>query len=350
VENGRGVGVKIEGRAEGITVYGCHIRENGHHGVSLTGLPPGQPDANKRHRVENNHIHHCGRLVGHGYGVEISQSGHNQILHNHIHHMPRYGVSIKGVRYQVLKEQAPGVTFENRHDFLHGRNNRIAFNHIHHVNQDSQDTGAFESWGPGRDNVIDHNRIHDTGNDRFDLQSGIYLDDATDYFTVTNNILYNVRGAGGDQPIYAKGIGNRVENNVLIVHASNAGAIRSFSMAASAPTTMSTGATSSTSSRRRRAACPSAAPGGAASATSTTREPRSSWRVFVPADGAYDVYLRYAADNTGAAAPMDHRTTLAVDGGPAVPLVNLPNTGGWGTQAWSPRPSARLELTRASAR
>lgn len=230
IENGGQSGVMVWGYAQGIEVYGNLIRFNGLHGVSLHGLGLGGEDVNHHNLVENNHIHHCGRLVGHGYGVRIYQSGHNRILHNDIHHMPRYGTTIKGMRYQVLKDQVEGVTWENRHDFLHSRNNLIAYNHIHHVNLDSQDTGAMESWGPGRGNVYDHNLIHDVGNYEFTLQSGMYLDDATDYFTVTNNIIFGVVGAGGDQPIFTKGIGNRIENNILVVGPDNSAAIRSMAM------------------------------------------------------------------------------------------------------------------------
>ncbi|MBD3182334.1 hypothetical protein GF312_08585, partial [Candidatus Poribacteria bacterium] len=231
VENGYNHGMSITGHAQNINVYGNLIRFNGYHGVSINGLRPGQPDVNKYNVVENNHIHHCGRLVGHGYGVNISQSGHNKIIHNHIHHMPRYATTIKGVRYQVLRKQIEGITWENRHDFLHSRHNLIAYNNIHHVNEDSQDTGAMESWGPGRDNVYDHNLIQNVGNDMFNLQMGIYLDDATDYFTVTNNIIYGVVGTNRTQPIYAKGIGNKIINNILIISPENDAAISSLYMA-----------------------------------------------------------------------------------------------------------------------
>ena len=138
-------------------IYGNLIKLNGLHGVSISGLGFGGGDVNHHDLVEDNHIHHCGRLVGHGYGVRIWQSGYNRILHNDIHHMPRYGTTIKGLRYQVLRSQVEGVTWENRHDFLHSRNNLIAYNYIHHVNEDSQDTGAMGSWGPGRDNEYDQN-------------------------------------------------------------------------------------------------------------------------------------------------------------------------------------------------
>jgi hypothetical protein len=89
----------------------------------------------------------------------------------------------------------------------------------------------MESWGPGRDNTYDHNLIHDTGNTQFGLQSGIYLDDASDHFTVTNNIIYGVIGAGSDQTIFAKGIGNKIHNNILVVAPTNTSAISSLYMA-----------------------------------------------------------------------------------------------------------------------
>ena len=230
IENGYGSGVAIGGAAQRIILYGNLIRYNGYCGVLIQGPGWKEADTNHHHRIENNHVHHCGELVGHGAGVYISQSGHNQVLHNHIHHMPRYGTTIKGLVYQELRKLFPDLTWEKRFDLLHSRNNLIAYNDIHHVNLDSQDTGAMESWGPGRDNVYDHNLIHDVGNEMFDLQSGMYLDDATDYFTVTNNIIYNVVGTSNNQTVYAKGVGNKFSNNIFIVGPTNSAAISSFFM------------------------------------------------------------------------------------------------------------------------
>lgn len=343
VENGGACGVSLHGHAQRITLYGNLIRGHGLYGVNLQGRGPGQPDVNHHHTVENNHIHRCGRLVGHGCGVYISQSGHNRIVHNHIHHMPRYATTIKGLRYQVLKEQVKGVTFENRHDFLHSRNNLIAYNHIHHVNEDSQDTGALESWGPGRDNVYDHNLIHDVGNTRFDLQSGLYLDDATDYFTVSNNVIYGVTGAGGDQPIYAKGIGNRILNNILIVAPSNVSAIRSFFMADER--------CDQHEYARNLIVCEGAAEsprgawGGGVGAIHD-KGTTLTWKIVIPADGLYHVWLRYAALNKPYGSDrLDGRFTMAA-GGETVTLQNLPDTGGWGEQKWSPAACAALPLKK----
>ena len=343
IENGGSRGVLVQGHAQRIAIYGNLIREHGLHGVELQGRPPGKPDVSHHNVVENNHIHHCGRLVGHGYGVRVQQSGHNRIVHNHIHHMPRYATTIKGTRYQVLRKQLDGVTFENRHDFLHSRSNLFAYNHMHHVNLDSQDTGAMESWGPGRDNVYDHNLIHDVGNTRMTIQSGMYLDDAADHFTVTNNIIYGVIGAGGDQPIYAKGIGNTIRNNILIVGPTNTSAIRSFTMAGERADhhdytrnlIVFEGAVPEPTGAFGRSV-------GNLHAKGTTL----TWTVDAPADGDYRLWMLYAAHNAAWGYHMDGRSAFSVDGGKPVTLGNLPNTGGWGERRWSPAACATLTLTK----
>ncbi|MCD6395763.1 MAG: right-handed parallel beta-helix repeat-containing protein, partial [Planctomycetes bacterium] len=341
IENARECGIEILDHAQNIVIYGNVIRRHGLHGVALSGRGPGREDVNHHNIVENNHIHHCGRLIGHGYGVRISQSGQNRIVHNHIHHMPRYAATIKGKRYQILKKDVKGVTWENRHDFLHSRKNLIAFNDIHHVNQDSQDTGAIESWGPGRDNTIDHNLIHNVGNDKFNIQSGIYLDDAVDYFTVTNNIIYGVTGTSGNQCIYAKGIGNRIENNILIVDRTNTSAIRSFFMA---------------DERcdhheyvrniiyfQNRDDVPS---GGFDAGVSNihTKGNSLTWKINSPAPGHYDVWLRYASSNLKyGAKDMGGRYGIETDSSGKESLNNLPDTGGWGIYKWSRSASIKLD-------
>ena len=221
IENAGGDGISVTGGSRDIAIAGNLIRYIGASGVQLSGLGAGEPGHGVR--VENNHIHHCGQLVGHGAGVYVIQSGHNVIAHNHIHHMLRYGTSIKGGSWGQ-------ATWETHWDHLHARNNVFSYNHIHDVNLDTQDTGAMECFLAGKGNVYDHNLIHDSGNERFGLQSGIYIDDASDYFTVTHNVIYGIHGSGGDQCIYVKGIHNTIRNNILIVAPENESAIRSYSM------------------------------------------------------------------------------------------------------------------------
>jgi len=68
------------------------------------------------------------------------------------------------------------------------------------------------------------------------------------------------------------------------------------------------------------------------------------YRTTVPADGEYAFWVLYGADNKQwGTTDMSGHTIVSVDGGEPVPLLNLPDTGGWGEFAWSR--SATLKLT-----
>ena len=68
-----------------------------------------------------------------------------------------------------------------------------------------------------------------------------------------------------------------------------------------------------------------------------------AYKVEFPAAGKWSVWLRYATEMTAYnQAGVSKNMTLAVDGGPAVPLDNLPNTGSFGTFKWSR--SATIEV------
>lgn len=76
---------------------------------------------------------------------------------------------------------------------------------------------------------------------------------------------------------------------------------------------------------------------------------RLTWTVDVPAAGTYAVWLRYAHNMARYGTDdMAGRTSLAVDDGDAVPLVDLPDTGGWNAFRWSR--CAELTLTAGEHR
>jgi parallel beta-helix repeat protein len=69
------------------------------------------------------------------------------------------------------------------------------------------------------------------------------------------------------------------------------------------------------------------------------------YKVRIPADGAYDFWIYYGADNRAwGTEDMGGHTILTVDRGRTIPLMNLPNTGSWGTFRWSR--SASVPLTQ----
>jgi len=68
------------------------------------------------------------------------------------------------------------------------------------------------------------------------------------------------------------------------------------------------------------------------------------WEVDVPADGEYAVWMLYAHGmKLLKVDDMAGHTSLTVDGGEKVPLMALPDTGGWSKHQWSR--SATLKLT-----
>ncbi|WP_337102767.1 right-handed parallel beta-helix repeat-containing protein [Paenibacillus sp. YIM B09110] len=236
-------GIFLDHYAKHIAIEGNDIRSLGYCGISLNGFPPGKGPfvdaessySNSHNRIVNNRITHGGELIGHGCGIFLYQSGDNDISNNRIAEMPRYGISLKGMRHKTLPEQVYGipVTWDNHWDFLHSRNNRIAYNDISEVMTDSQDGGMIEAWGPGRGNVIHGNDLHDSGI-HFSFGFGIYLDDAADDFTVTNNVIRGLYSTGEGKLwmlIFSKGIGNRIYNNLLVSNPHAISAIGSQEMA-----------------------------------------------------------------------------------------------------------------------
>lgn len=221
-------GVMLYGACQHIRIERNLIEHTGHNGVYLIGLAPGEGDykspqdsyVNKNNRIYNNIIRHGGELIGHSSGIQLYQSGDNEITHNRIYSMPRYGISLKGLRWGVMEDSYYGtkVNWENHWDFTHSRNNLIAYNDISDVMKDSQDGGMFEAWGPGRGNQVIGNRFHHSGI-YFSFGFCIYLDDASDDFLVKNNVIHDLYSSGNGVlwfVIFSKGIGNRIENNLLI--------------------------------------------------------------------------------------------------------------------------------------
>jgi len=227
-------GVALVHRAMRNEIYGNLIHDAGFHGVLLAGYGGrfgAEMDLNKANEVVNNHIHHCGKLVGHGGGVFVHSSGHNRIAHNLIHNMPRYGICSKnGV---AAPPEMGRVPYGEHWQYTHSRNNVYEYNDIHHCNEDTEDSGFISFHTVGRDNIVRNNLIHDGERELGGLGFGIYLDDGSSHFTVEDNVIYNIQNGDKDRvnPIYAKGIYNVIRNNILVGEEKTGSAITTFEMA-----------------------------------------------------------------------------------------------------------------------
>lgn len=196
-----GAGVSVSG-GKGNGVAGNDIHATGSHGISIGGgdrislTPAGN-------YADNNYLHHIGVFNKHGVGVLLNGCG-NRAAHNLIHDGPRMGIQFSG------------------------NNLLIEYNHIRHVNLETEDTGAVytggRDWISSRGSVIRHNYFHDMlgfGQKNGKWVSphfawGVYLDDNAGGVDVIGNIVARCSRAG----IHLhNGRDNRIVNNIFIDHA-----------------------------------------------------------------------------------------------------------------------------------
>jgi parallel beta-helix repeat protein len=194
----RGSGVQIyNGQRNG--VVGCDISEVGQHGVEISGGDRKALQAADNY-ADNNYIHHVGVFYKQGVGVQLEGVG-NRASHNLIHDGPRMGI------------------------LFNGNNLLIEYNHIRHVNLETEDTGVVytggRDWISSRGSVIRYNYFHDSlGFGRKDgrwvcpyFAWGVYLDDNCGGVDVIGNIVARCSRAGLH---LHNGRDNRIENNVFI--------------------------------------------------------------------------------------------------------------------------------------
>jgi parallel beta-helix repeat protein len=194
----RGVGVGVNG-GQGVRVVGNDIFEIGSSGIALSGGER-KTLASAGHEAVNNYIHHVGVYYKQGVGVSASGVGH-RVANNLIHDCPRMGIMFSG----------NNLVFE--------------YNHIRHVNLETEDTGAIytggRDWISSRGSVIRYNYFHDIlgyGQHNGKWVSpyfawGVYLDDNTGGVDVIGNIVANCTRAGLH---LHNGRDNWIENNIFI--------------------------------------------------------------------------------------------------------------------------------------
>ncbi|MDF2925120.1 MAG: Ig domain protein group 2 domain protein [Paenibacillaceae bacterium] len=227
IHNNYSNGIKIANGVNHNTIYGNELYNIGYNGIDIAGSGALIRTLNttNSNEISNNYIHHTGKINKHGAGIYVYSSGNNRITHNRITYTPRYAISLKFPHSLFANQVVEGVPISTdpASAYYHGyfnqtRDNVIAYNDVSHGNYDSSDTGLIESYGARR-NTISNNIIHDSYiNDSFGF--GIYLDDGSDEFTVSNNLIYNVQMEGlGDGSLYSplvlKGRNNKAVNNII---------------------------------------------------------------------------------------------------------------------------------------
>ncbi len=216
------VAVALKGHCQHNLISSNSIESPGFAGIFLKGENPGSLNyLSKCNTVSNNRILNAGQFVSHGAGMYLINSGENLITHNEIDNVPRYGISLKGMRYGVFHDNGiDGVPFEEHWKYNQTTKNVISYNKISNTGIRSADGGGIEGWGMGRDNVIDHNIICGAYRGKATENwrgHSIFLDDAAHHVTVTNNIIYDESAPAVNAGIFIKSIDNYVVNNVFDV-------------------------------------------------------------------------------------------------------------------------------------
>ena len=192
-----GSGVVIVG-GSGNGAAGCDISEVGRDGIAISGGDRKTLKAAGNY-AENNYIHHVGVFYKQGVGVLLDGVG-NRASHNLIHDGPRMGIMFSG------------------------NNLVIEYNHIRHMNLETEDTGAVytggRDWISSRGTAVRYNYFHDMlGFGKKDgkwtmpyFAWGVYLDDNTGGVDVIGNIVVRCSRAGLH---LHNGRDNLIENNIF---------------------------------------------------------------------------------------------------------------------------------------
>ncbi len=202
---GGSTGVRISGPGSAIHVAGNTISDMALAGIFVDGVSASV--------ITNNRIRNTALVFADpGANIRIDGSTNSTISHNNLGTSRRHGIRMR---------TSSNIT--------------IAYNEVTNMNTDSQDTGAIY-WGYADDNIVDHNRVHHSG-DSFGQQHAFYIEDGSDRTVVTNNIAYLIGNAPSNTltaPLNLKGVGNHVQNNIFDFTRSNSG-MRTFEILANAP-------------------------------------------------------------------------------------------------------------------
>jgi hypothetical protein len=191
--------------AKHITVTGNRFEELAGGGIIVGGSRldahhPSRPEmTNSDIVIDNNVIHHIGIDYKDQDGVFATYVDGLTVSHNRVHHVPYSAI---GVGYGWGAWDAGGnPVYEDRGTYEHwprystptvARDYRIVNNRMDDVVTRMNDAACIYTLGAVPGSLIDGNYCTDLGNDRLDYSWPVYLDEASRYWTISNNVFLGI--------------------------------------------------------------------------------------------------------------------------------------------------------------
>lgn len=180
-------------------VIGCDLFQLGGYGIDLSGGDPYTMTRNEN-LIENNYIHHTGRLNRHGFAISLGGCA-TRVRNNLCHDLPRGAIIYSGAFH----------LFEN--------------NVFRDLNTDVEDTGATytdgNNWTGCRGSIIRHNHVKNSVGFAFSMgywdfhrfAYGFYLDENCGGVDVCDNLIEEC--SQGSLHLH-NGRDNHIFNNIIV--------------------------------------------------------------------------------------------------------------------------------------